>query len=95
LSSGQDVSATPIIDNFSQTVIYTAGTSGGLIELFSVPIKGGVAKKINGPLVSGGTVVDSLGVLYPQINSKSTHVVYEATANVVGVTELFSTILKY
>ena len=45
-------------------------------ELFSVPIGGGTATKLNGPLVAGGDV--SNGVLLYQISPDSSRVVYLA-----------------
>ncbi|MFO7838906.1 MAG: hypothetical protein R6X08_05360, partial [Desulfosalsimonadaceae bacterium] len=57
----------------------------GLVELFSVPIDGGRAVKLNSELVPGGVV----GQLF-RLSSDSSRVVYRAVQDTAGVYELYS-----
>lgn len=55
-----------------------------VLELYSVPIGGGTITKLNGPLTSGGDVVEFA------ISADSSHVVYRANAVNIDDFELFS-----
>ena len=59
-----------------------AFTNGG--DLFSIPIGGGTPGKVNGPLVSGGSVRDYL------FSPDSATIVYRADQDTDGVFELFA-----
>ena len=74
-----------LISADSATVVYIAdGDTDEVFELYSVPIGGGAATKINGPLVAGGDLVDF------GISSDSTTVIYSAEQDVDLVIELYS-----
>ncbi len=71
----------------SQHVVYTAQQdTGGVWELYSVPIAGGQTVKLNSPLPTGGQV-QSWSF---EIDSSSERVFYIADQDVAGTLELFS-----
>jgi len=79
LPFGVSVEAGFLIAPDSSRVVYQAGR-----KVFSVPLEGGVAVQLNGPLPAGAHV-DSFG-----ISSDSARVVYVADEDVSGVHEIFS-----
>lgn len=71
----------------SSRVVYLADQdTDGVLELYSVPLAGGAATKLNGPMVAGGDVVDGGFVISPD----STRVVYVADQEVDDRFELYS-----
>ena len=63
----------------SSHVIYWAGnTRGGVMELYSAQFDGSPPKKINGPLIAGGSVHTNGFNFGPQITRDSRYVVYRA-----------------
>ncbi len=91
LVAGGDVSSTSssavtrAISPDGSTVVYRADQAvDEVFELWSVPIGGGAAVRLNGPLVAGGDV----GV-HSSITSDSATVFYEADQDTNNVTELY------
>lgn len=75
----------------SSRVIYVADQEvDERMELYSVPLDGGPAVKLNGPLVAGGDVALSGQRRLAQVTADGTRVVYVADQLVDGVFELFS-----
>jgi Tol biopolymer transport system component len=69
----------------SSRVLYQADqTTDGVLEIYSVPSAGGVAVKLNGPLVLGGDVDEQL------FSPNSSRVVYDADQTIDDVVEIFS-----
>ena len=75
----------PFVSPDSQWVVYNADQeTDGVFELYSVPIGGGTAVKLNRALVEGG------GAFSPTISRDSARVVYLAEQQTVDVMELYS-----
>jgi Tol biopolymer transport system component len=71
----------------SSRVLYVADqTTNGVDEIFSVPSAGGVATKLNGPLVAGGDVT-SIGLAFSPDGSR---VLYRADQTTDELYEIFS-----
>ena len=69
----------------STWVIYRADQeSDEVTELFQVPLAGGAATKLNGPLVTGGDVQPG-----PQASSDNNWVIYRANQDTAQAIELF------
>ncbi|KAA3659094.1 MAG: hypothetical protein DWQ04_23260 [Chloroflexi bacterium] len=85
-----------VISQDSSRVVYLANQEEiDVLELFSVPITGGVSQKLNGTLVSGGDVRGSAPPRAPyHISSDSSMVVYLADQETDGVVDLYSVSLN-
>ncbi len=69
----------------NSTVVFLADqTTGGVFELYSVPISGGAPVRLNGPLAPGGNVIEFA------IDTSSARVVYLADQREDETFELFS-----
>jgi Tol biopolymer transport system component len=78
-----------LISPDSSRVVYTADQdSDNTFEIFSVPIAGGTAVKLSGPMVAGGNV--ALGAGGRAITPDGSRVIYVADQNTDEVQELFS-----
>jgi Tol biopolymer transport system component len=78
-----------LISPDSSRVIYTADqNTDNTFEIFSVPIAGGTAVKLSGPMVAGGNV--ALGSGGRGISPDGSRVIYVADQNTDEVQELFS-----
>lgn len=85
LQADQDAERVKITPD-SNRVIYVVNKSPQELwqdEFYSVSITGGVSKKLNGPLVQGGTVG------YYNISPFSTRLVYAAEEDILGMPELY------
>ena len=89
LVANGDVSVTRLqFSPDSSRVLYLADqTTDGVNEVFSVPSGGGMAVKLNGPLVAGGEVSDTTTVGF---SPDSSRVVYLADQTTDEVFEVFS-----
>jgi hypothetical protein len=85
LVAGRNVGSFQLSPDSSRAVYMADQDTGGVYELYSVPIGGGsVATKLNTPLAAGRNV-DSF-----QISPDSGRVVYEADQQTANVLELYS-----
>ena len=86
----QPVSQAPLRPGYqispdNSTVVFLADqTTGGVFELYSVPISGGAPVRLNGPLAPGGNVIEFA------IDTSSARVVYLADQREDETFELFS-----
>jgi len=89
LVSGGDVFSNYQISNSSTRVVYTSDQqTNNQIELYSVPINGGTARKLNSGLNSDGDVITY------QLSHDDRYVVYLADQRADELNELFSTPLQ-
>ena len=79
-----------VFDPQNTTVVYLADIVGQNVqELYSVPLAGGESTRLNGTLVVGGAVSQ----VPPIVSADGTTVVYMASQDQAGVTELYSVLI--
>jgi Tol biopolymer transport system component len=80
----------PRISADGRRVVFGAGTSSAVVELYEAPIAGGaVPRRVSGDLVAGGDVLDPIGSLAFELTPAGDAVVYVADQEQDGVHELF------
>jgi len=92
---GVDVSPTTwLLSQEARRVLYSATPTNPTVEILAARLDGGGTSFVNGPLIpGGGVIVPATGAPSFRVTSDGALAVYLADQDIVGVTELYATVL--